>query len=158
VLLENEDLVMEEILAVKGIHTKIKINMKVFVEYCITHPTFTEQFINMGLKCPMHESQNPQMMGLTYIAADVLTCDHETLADLFILPPRKTLTPAEDEEIEEEIETDSLPGQPQPPEHKYRFLLNIFEYLSSSDLDENCVNYITKPLATLVRKKISEYL
>ena len=30
----------------------------------------------MGLKCPMHESNNSQMKNFTYIAADVLTSDH----------------------------------------------------------------------------------
>jgi len=38
------------------------------------------------------------------------------------------------------------------------FLISLFEYLNSPELDENCVNYISKTLATLVRKKISEYL
>jgi hypothetical protein len=34
------------------------------------------------------------MKNITYIAADILTCDHEALADLFILPVKK----AEDSE------------------------------------------------------------
>jgi hypothetical protein len=38
------------------------------------------------------------------------------------------------------------------------FLNSLFEYLNSPELDENCVNYISKTLATLVRKKISDYL
>lgn len=38
------------------------------------------------------------------------------------------------------------------------FLNSLFEYLSSPELDENCVNYISKTLATLIRKKISDYL
>lgn len=41
---------------------------------------------------------------------------------------------------------------------KYKYLTSLFEYLNTQDLDENCVNYIAKTLATLVRKKISEYL
>ena len=63
--------------------------MKVFTQYCRTHEEFTDRLISLGLKCPMHQSNNQQMKQLTYIAADVLTCDHQTLADLFILPTRK---------------------------------------------------------------------
>lgn len=37
----------------------------------------------------MHESNNQQMKQFTFIAADVLTSDHETLADLFIIQPKK---------------------------------------------------------------------
>jgi len=37
----------------------------------------------------MHESNNQQMKQFTFIAADVLTSDHETLADLFIINPKK---------------------------------------------------------------------
>ena len=40
-ILQNEDLVLQEILSINGIHTKIKINMKVFVDYCIKHHSFT---------------------------------------------------------------------------------------------------------------------
>ena len=84
-ILDSEELILEELLSIPNIHSKIKNNMKTFIEYCILHPTFTEKFINIGLKCPMHESNNAQMKNFTFIAADVLTSDHETLADLFIL-------------------------------------------------------------------------
>lgn len=132
--------------------------MPAFVLHCITHPTFTERFINIGLKCPMHESKNQQMKLFTYIAADILTCDHEALANLFILPQSAQRNGSNDEEIEEEIETEEHLASLQPPEKKYLFLMSIFDYLSSTELDENCINYITKTLGTLVRKKISQYL
>lgn len=58
----------------------------------------------MGLKCPMHQSSNPQTKKYTYIAADILTCDHETLADLFILPSKKSSESQEDLLNDDEIE------------------------------------------------------
>ena len=36
-ILENDELVMEEILAIPNILTKIKLNMKIFVKHCIRH-------------------------------------------------------------------------------------------------------------------------
>lgn len=87
--------------------------MKTFVDHCRRKPEFTERLISLGLKCPMHQSNNPQMKKYTYIAVDVLTCDHETLADLFILPTKKSSASHEellnDDEIEEEIETEEPP-------------------------------------------------
>lgn len=45
----------------------------------------------------MHQSNNQQMKEFTYIAADVLTSDHETLADLFIIQPKKQHPEGEEE-------------------------------------------------------------
>lgn len=64
--------------------------------------------MSLGLKCPMHESNNANMKNITYIAADILTSDHESLADLFILPSKgegEEEVLENGEEIEEEIET-----------------------------------------------------
>lgn len=52
----------------------------------------------------MHQSSNPQTKKYTYIAADILTCDHETLADLFILPSKKSSESQEDLLNDDEIE------------------------------------------------------
>lgn len=88
--------------------------MKIFVQYCRRQHTITEQMISLGLHCPMHESTNSAMKNLSYIAADILTCEHEALADLYIMPTRKSRNgqgeTSPDEEIEEEIETDDFPS------------------------------------------------
>jgi hypothetical protein len=38
----------------------------------------------------MHESSNSQMKNVTYISADILTSDHEAIADLLILSNAKS--------------------------------------------------------------------
>lgn len=53
----------------------------------------------------MHQSTSPQMKAFTYIAADVLTSDHDAVADL-LLPS------ADDQgEIKEEIEGEESPSE-----------------------------------------------
>ena len=64
---------MEEILGIKDIHQKIKRNMEIFTDYCSEKHSFTERLIMLGLKCPMHQSNNQNMKNLTFIAADLLT-------------------------------------------------------------------------------------
>ena len=62
--------------------------------------------ISLGLKCPMHESNNAQMKNVAYIAADILTSDHEAVADLLIHGPNNSHKDSEDEDlIVEEIES-----------------------------------------------------
>lgn len=138
-ILEHEDLELEELLCIKDIHTKIKLNMKTFVEHCRKKTQFTDRLINIGLKCPMHESNNQKMKNITYIATDILTCDHETLADLFILPTKKGENVEEellnDDEIEEEIETEEPPTDQASEEEKYVFLIKIVEYFQNDQLD-----------------------
>lgn len=143
----------------RDIHAKIKRQMKVFIDYCRRKEPVADRLIALGLKCPMHESTNPRMKTLSYIAADLLTSDHESLADLLILPvpPAPSSDDDPDEEIAEEIETEDGPTDVQE-EDKYKYLLRIWEYFDCEDPDENCLNYIAKSLQTLIRKKLSEFL
>jgi len=60
-----------------------------------------------------------------------------------------------DEEIEEEIETEDSGAAIIEEKDKYRYLVQILEYVNNEQLDENCLNYISKALQTLVRKKIN---
>jgi hypothetical protein len=156
-ILERDDLCLEEILTVKDIHNKIKKQMKIFVDYCKIHESFTDRLISLGLKCPMHESTNDQMKNVTYIAADVLTSDHEAVADLLILANRRGYDSDDEGEIAEEIETeDTTP--PIPEADKYKFLNKILDYIQGESLEENCLNYIVKSLQILVRKKLNAFL
>lgn len=83
-ILSRDDLCLEEMFSLKDIQGKIKRQMKMFVEYCRANESFTDRLISLGLKCPMHESNNLQMKNVAYIAADILTSDHEAVADLLI--------------------------------------------------------------------------
>jgi hypothetical protein len=70
------DLELEELLDIRDVLTKIRTNMKVWVDHLRKNPNMAHKLIAMGLKCPMHLSNNLQMKNRTHIAAEVLTCDH----------------------------------------------------------------------------------
>lgn len=168
-LLRKEDLVLEELLAIDNVHNKIKNQLHVFVEHCLKNENFTNRFIDIGLKCPMHLSSNPDMRKRTFIASDILTSDHDAVADLFVRSSGLEEVASSDEEgeIYEEIITEDSPSIQVKSRRKsslqsaegnrYKYLIKILEYLGGKEIDENCVNYIAKTLGNLIRKKTVEF-
>ena len=68
--------------------------------------------IGLGIKAPMHK--NPNMKKVAFVASDILTCDHDIIADIFVQSPSKQRIRlySEDEEfICEEIVTDGETGE-----------------------------------------------
>jgi hypothetical protein len=152
-VLGREDLCLEEVLSIRGIHGRIRQEMRIFIDHCARNDSFADRLITLGLKCPMHQSTSPQMKELTFIAADLLTSDHDAVAD-FLLPARDQ---HEDSEIAEEIETEETEGSPSESE-RYKWIGRVVEYLAGEELDENCVNYIAKSIQVLVRKRLGALL
>lgn len=70
------------------------------MEFCRKNDSFADRLITLGLKCPMHQSTSPHMRTLTFIAAEILTSDHDAIAD-FLLP-----APPDTHAIAKEIETE----------------------------------------------------
>jgi len=131
--------------------------MRVFMEHCSRNESFAERLITLGLKCPMHQSASPQMKTLTFIAADILTSDHDAVAD-WLLPIATPQNQTDDDaEIAEEIEIEEREETPSESE-RYKWLGRVLEYLMGEDLDENCVNYIAKTLQVVIRKRLGALL
>lgn len=107
----------------------------------------------------MHESNNQQMKNVTYIAADILTSDHQALADLYIFTHKKVNNSDDQGEIAEEIETEDNVVEEQPLQvDKYKYLNKVLDYIHGETLEENCLNYITKTFQVLLRKKLNAFL
>jgi hypothetical protein len=158
-LLAREDLCLEEVLSVEGIHAKIWQDVHLFLDFCSRNDSFADRLIALGLKCPMHQSASPHMKTLTFIAADLLTSDHDAVADL-LLPltpnPKPSPNPNDDSEITEEIETEE--AEEASESDRYKWVNRVVDYLQGEELDENCVNYIAKSLQMLVRKRLCALL
>jgi hypothetical protein len=41
--------------------------------------------ISMGIKTPMHKNENLDMRKVAHVASDILTCDNDALAELFVI-------------------------------------------------------------------------
>ena len=57
-----------------------------FLNYCNRNESFGDRLVSLGLKCPMHQSNSPQMREFTRIAADLLTTEHKALTEMLIRP------------------------------------------------------------------------
>lgn len=85
-LLSEEDLCLEELLEVPHVDGRIKTDTGLFLRHCNRHEEYGDRLISLGLKCPMHQSNSPQMRRFSRIAADLLTNEHPELARLMIRP------------------------------------------------------------------------
>ncbi len=58
--------------------------------------------ITLGIKTPMHQHENIEMRKVSHIASDFLTCDNDTIADLFVIEetqPRIRCYSEDDDEV-----------------------------------------------------------
>lgn len=53
--------------------------------------------IGLGIKAPMHKNEG--MKKIAYVASDILTCDHDVIANLFVVSKQRVRYYSEDDEF-----------------------------------------------------------
>lgn len=135
-----------------------------FVDFCIQNEEFSRNMITFGVKMPNHS--NEDMRKVSYVASEILTCDQDCIADLFIIDRTKQrirIFSDDDDDLCRDIVKNgdgdlTIVDPPTSAEDsdftkKYVYLLDMLGYLDDKFLDENCINYICKVLTTLIRVK-----
>lgn len=44
--------------------------------------------ITLGIKTPMYKNENIEMRKVSHVASEILTCDNDVIADLFVIDQR----------------------------------------------------------------------
>ena len=160
VMLRDHNLDATYFFSAPSISQQARNNVSRFTSYVKTHKKFACEMIALAYNTPAHVLDNPNLRNSVHAVTDVLACEENPIAELFLDPEHEDI-PEEINSIQNEaqrlFEDDDVPAeeedQPSRPVEleKGELLTLSLSIFKEKEPNEACLGYLQKLFSYLIR-------